>query len=103
MTFSATLMSSNVTGTWKLRAMPRRACCSGVARVTSWPLNRMVPEVGVRSPATQLKKVLLPAPLGPIRPTISPCVTVRLAPLTARKEPNSMMTLVASSSTVFPP
>ena len=32
MTFSTTVMSSNVTGTWKVRAMPSRACASGVAR-----------------------------------------------------------------------
>ena len=47
MTLSATLMSSNVTGTWKLRAMPSRACSSGVARVTSRSAKRMVPSVGV--------------------------------------------------------
>ena len=72
MTFSTTVMSSNVTGTWKVRAMPSLAWASGLARVTSWSRKRIVPAVGSASPARQLKKVLLPAPLGPIRPTISP-------------------------------
>src|ERR1035437_4720213 len=103
MTFSATLMSSNVTGTWKVRAMPSRACASGVALVTSWPLNRMVPAVGCRSPARQLKNVLLPAPFGPIRPTMSPSVTLRSAPSTARKPPKLMTMPLASSSMSGPP
>ena len=32
----------------------------------------MVPAVGFRLPASRLKSVVLPAPLGPIRPSISP-------------------------------
>ena len=43
----------------------------------------MVPDVGSASPARQLKNVLLPAPLGPIRPMISPSATSRSAPSTA--------------------
>ena len=36
------------------------------------PLNSISPEVGSRMPATTLKKVVLPAPLGPMRLTIEP-------------------------------
>src|SRR3984957_12295825 len=79
--------------------MPARACTSGGARVTSLPSKTMRPVVGWVSPARQLKNVDLPAPLGPISPMISPCSTVRSAPATARKPPNSLETLVASSST----
>ena len=32
----------------------------------------MRPEVGLKAPATVLKRVVLPAPFGPIRPTIVP-------------------------------
>src|SRR5437588_7169667 len=35
----------------------------------------MDPEVGASAPETQLKSVVLPEPLGPMRPRISPCRT----------------------------
>src|SRR4051794_36163079 len=99
MTLSITLMSSNVTGTWKVRARPRRACCSRDAWVTSRPRKRMLPSVGWASPARQLKNVLLPAPLGPIRPMISPSATSRSAPSTALNEPNALTMACASRNT----
>src|ERR1700683_3023747 len=97
-TLSRTLISSNVMGTWKVRPIPARACASGDARVKSLPSNKIRPPVGSVSPARQLKKVDLPAPLGPIRPMISPSSTVRSAPPTAQKSPKALETLVASSS-----
>src|SRR5215472_7381119 len=103
MTFSSTVMSSNVAGTWKVRPMPARAWASGEARVTSLPSNTMRPVVGKVSPARQLKKVDLPAPFGPISPMISCSATRRSAPDTARKLPNAFDTLVASSSMGAPP
>src|SRR5215470_8654751 len=48
------------------------------------------------SPARQLKKVDLPAPLGPISPMISPSLTVRSAPATARNSPKLFDTSVAA-------
>src|SRR5207237_890451 len=39
MALSRIVISSNVAGTWWVRAMPSRACSSGDARVTSAPLN----------------------------------------------------------------
>src|ERR1700676_3621021 len=78
--------------------MPARARASGMARVTSAPANRMVPVVGMVSPARQLKKVDFPAPFGPMRPMMSPSLTARSAPATARNSPNALETLVASSS-----
>src|SRR5580692_4338891 len=63
----------------------------------------MRPAVGSVSPAMQLKKVDLPAPLGPIKPMSSPSSTVRSAPDTARKLPNALETLFASSSMGAPP
>ena len=44
----------------------------------------------------QLKKVVLPAPLGPIRPMIWPGPTVRSTSRTATSPPNRRVTLRAS-------
>src|SRR5260370_21051658 len=52
--------------------MPRREIRSGVARVMSWPLKRTRPELARNSPESRLRKVDLPAPLGPITACTSP-------------------------------
>src|SRR3954452_18584081 len=102
MTFSSTVMSSNVAGTWNVRPIPRSACSSGELRVTSISSNRMRPVVGSVSPARQLKKVDLPAPFGPISPMISPSPIERSAPATARRLPNVFETFSALSSMALP-
>src|SRR5262245_21401685 len=53
------------------------------------PSNTIEPRVGRRKPLSRLKQVVLPAPLGPIRPTISPLSTVRSTLLTAASPPKS--------------
>src|SRR5215467_11324862 len=63
----------------------------------------ILPPVGVASPARQLKNVDLPAPFGPIKPTISPSTTDKLASRTAKKLPNALETASASSSMLAPP
>src|SRR5215831_19258215 len=68
----------------------------------SRPSNSTLPEVAMRSPVRQLKKVDLPAPLGPIRPRISPCSSVMLAASTALNLPNALVMLRASRSMVCP-
>src|SRR5579864_3532113 len=78
--------------------MPSRACVSAGACVTSIPAKRMLPAFGTRSPATQLKKVDFPAPLGPMRPTISPSSTARSASDTAVKPAKRFVTFSALSS-----
>src|SRR5664279_6152498 len=98
MTFSSTVMPSNVCGTWKVRARPSSARASGARRVMSLPSNITCPEVETRSPVRQLKKVDLPAPLGPISPRISPCCSVTLAASTARKLPKALVMARASRS-----
>src|SRR6185312_676261 len=103
MTFSSTVMSSKVAGTWKVRPMPSRAWAAAEALVTSIPSKTMRPSLGRRSPAMQLKKVDLPAPLGPMRPTISPLSTWRSAPATALKLPNALATFSALSSMTASP
>src|SRR4051794_35376035 len=96
---SSTDIDSKVSGTWKVRASPSRARSSGGFLVTSCPAKATVPEVTGRSPVRQLKKVDLPAPLGPIRPRMSPCSTDTDASSTALKAPNALTTFFASIST----
>src|SRR3954451_24977865 len=98
MTFSSTVMPSKVCGTWKVRASPSPARSSGVKSVMSRPSNRTRPEVVLRSPVRQLKKVDLPAPFGPIRPRMSPCSKVTEASSTALKLPNAFVISRASRS-----
>jgi hypothetical protein len=62
-------------GIWKVRAMPRWQIASGVRPAISSPRNRMEAAVAVRAPEMQLKQVVLPEPLGPMRPRISPSLT----------------------------
>ena len=52
--------------------MPFREMRLGGSPVMSSPLSRMRPEVGRSTPVRQLKKVLLPAPFGPMMARISP-------------------------------
>src|SRR3954468_8884748 len=95
---SSTDIDSKVSGTWKVRARPSRARSSGGFFETSRPAKETVPEVSGRSPVRQLKKVDLPAPLGPIRPRMSPSSTDTEASSTALKAPNALVTLRASIS-----
>src|SRR5882757_10882747 len=95
---SSTDIDSKVSGTWKVRARPSAARASGGRRVTSAPAKVTVPEVSGRSPVRQLKKVDLPAPLGPIRPSMSPSSTDTDASSTALKAPKALVTLFASIS-----
>src|SRR5579871_861460 len=98
MALSSTDMDSKVSGTWKLRASPRWARSSGGLPVTSTPAKCTVPEVGGKSPVRQLNRVDLPAPLGPIRPRMSPSSTATEALSTALKAPNALVMSRASIS-----
>lgn len=51
---------------WKERPIPSRVRACGERRVMSRPLNRMLPRVGFSCPLSRLKKVVFPAPLGPM-------------------------------------
>src|SRR5262245_48669890 len=97
-TLSMTDMDTKVSGTWKVRAIPKRARCSGASVVTSRSWKCALPLVGAISPVRQLKKVDLPAPLGPMSPRTSPGLTAMEALSTALKAPNALVMLRASSS-----
>src|SRR5215467_343701 len=62
-----------------------------------WPSTHASPDVGDRSPSSSLTAVVLPAPLGPRKPKISPRGTVIDRPASARvDEPKRLV-----SSTVW--
>ena len=96
-TFSRTVSDPKASRRWKVRPMPiRERRCTGV-RVTALPLNRTAPLVGRCSPLITLKQVVLPAPLGPIRPVIRPASASNDAWLTAVTPPNWTTTSSTSS------
>src|SRR6185437_14924587 len=72
---------------WKVRATPLRAivCCGCPA--IDCPAKRTSPELGLYTPVITLKTVVLPAPFGPIRLTISPSPTSRSSSEIARRPP----------------
>src|SRR5438876_12247641 len=62
----------------------------------SWPHIEAVPAVGLSSPVSILRVVVLPAPLGPRKPTISPGCTSRFTFLTASCVPYSFLSPCAT-------
>src|SRR5579871_5034076 len=72
--------------------MPRQTRRAGRRLVTSSPSKTILPALGVRNPLMRLKKVVLPAPLGPITARSSPGSTVNDTPLTATRLPNVRVT-----------
>src|SRR2546427_2364393 len=95
-TFSRAVISWKSVVSWNVRTSPRAAIWCGLSPVMSWPSKTIEPRVGRRNPLNRLKQVVLPAPLGPIRPTISPLSTVRSTRLTAARPPNSRVSSRAS-------
>src|SRR3990170_3507098 len=71
--------------------MPRWQILSGVRAEISSPLNRMEPAVAGKAPEMQLNMVVLPEPLGPMRPRISPSTTSNETRLRAVKPPNRLV------------
>ena len=65
------VMPVNSSMRWKVRAMPSRARRYVGYRVRSRPSKVTVPPSGFSMPSRQLKNVVLPAPFGPMSPTIS--------------------------------
>jgi hypothetical protein len=64
-----------------------------------WPISRTSPELGSSTPEIMLKKVLLPAPLGPIKACTSPAFTSIDTALFATSPPKRFVTCADSSST----
>src|SRR5436309_8317561 len=69
---------------------------SPMTGLRSWPSNVTVPVSGRRMPNRQLNRVVLPAPLGPTRPTASPASTPRESSDSATMPPKRFEIPVAS-------
>lgn len=97
MTFSTTRMSANMRMFWKVRATPRLVR-SQVGNSSSGSSRRRIdPAVAGSTPEIMLKSVVLPAPLGPMRPwTVFSC-TWKVTPSTASKPPNCFVSPSTSS------
>ncbi len=64
-----------------------RSCSARTSRTGSRPSTAIEPLSGARRPSTHSMVVVLPAPLGPMRPKISPRATSKLTPSTASVRP----------------
>src|SRR4029450_2797796 len=73
---SSTLMEPKSRRPSGTMASPRSTIRCGLAARRSWPSQRTIPLRGRTRPATQPRRVDLPAPLGPSSATISPGATV---------------------------
>jgi hypothetical protein len=81
--FSRQVIDENSCAIWKVRNRPLANSSCGVRPVMSSPSMMTVPEVGGRTPAITLKRVVFPAPLGPTSPVIDPVSMRSDAPSTA--------------------
>jgi hypothetical protein len=97
-TFAATLSEAKTRGVWKVRAMPCSAKRCGAAPARGWPSANSSPEVGATTPDRALKKVVLPAPFGPMMPTSSPGANAALTASTAVRPPKRTVSARASTS-----
>ena len=92
MTFSSVLMVPKGRGIWKVRPRPSATRAWAGSASTARPPRRIVPALGRWLPARQSNRVVLPAPFGPISPTISAGETVKDSPSTATLPPNRLTT-----------
>src|SRR5688572_24881954 len=80
---------------WKVRTMPRAAIrCEGTPSI-GVPSNDQSPASGLSKPVMRLKKVVLPAPLGPINAVIEPRWTSPRSTSTAVMPPKFRRTPMA--------
>src|SRR5262249_23421874 len=99
--FCQTVNCPNSRMFWNVRAMPcATRTCGGEAEMSA-PRNNTSPDVGANSPQIRLTIVLLPEPLGPMRPRIVPSGTVRSTPSTARTPPKCLDNDLSSSTGAF--
>src|SRR5262245_41165131 len=73
--------------TWKVRPTPMRQTSKVLRPSIGSPASRAEPASAESTPFSTLKSVVLPAPFGPMIPTISPSATAKLTSLTAFRPP----------------
>src|SRR5262245_18929388 len=97
-TFSRAVRLPKVSSRWNVRPIPSRARWCGLRRVMSRPSSSMRPVSGACSPVTTLNRVVLPAPLGPMRPVTCPTWTSIDTSLSAWRPPKLTDTCCTSRS-----
>ncbi len=103
-TFSRTDNDPKTSSLWKVRAMPSRARLCGLSAVMSVPSKETFPAWRDWRPQMALKSVVLPAPLGPMRPVTVPGSTTRSTPRNAWTPPNrTSASATCRSGIVSPP
>src|SRR5512134_1894016 len=104
-TLSSTLRPANGRTIWKVRAIPAAQTWSGRRPSIRRPAKRISPASGAKTPATMLNVVVLPAPFGPIRPTMAPSATSNETPVTARRPRKDLETSRTSrcATALLPP
>ena len=73
-----------------------RSRTASAARTTSCPKIEAAPALGLSSVPKMRNRVLLPLPLAPSRPTVSPERTCNVTPRRIQREPNRRATPLAS-------
>src|SRR3954469_10352077 len=90
--FCRTVRRDSALVSWKVRTTPRRATWCGDS-LPSWrPSNDQVPVLGWSNPVSRLNSVVLPAPLGPIKPVMPPRSISRWSTETAVRPPKLRVT-----------
>src|SRR3954452_16732051 len=88
-TFSSAVMLWKRRMFWNVRPMPRSVNACGGFPVMSSFANHTRPFVGLYTPVSMLKNVVLPAPFGPMSETIALAGTLNSTSSTATRPPNS--------------
>src|SRR5215471_14319966 len=99
-TFSMTVRLRKGLTIWKVRLTPRRPMACGERPRIEPPRKRTSPAVHGRAPVTRLTRVVLPEPLGPMSPRISPSWRSKLTSDTAASPPNRLVTPRASTRAI---
>src|SRR6267142_7264437 len=81
--------------------MPRRQRRCGGCSVTSSALNTTRPESARRSPLIRLNSVVLPAPLGPRMPSVSPVATDSVTPSATLSAPKLLLMFSSARMTAI--
>src|SRR5271166_869227 len=78
--------------------MPSSATWCGARPVTSWSFQMSRPPLGGSMPQIRFNKVVLPEPLGPKMPTISPRAMLNETSATAVRPPKRLLKALTSKN-----
>ena len=95
---SRTVRVVNPTGVWNVRMSPISATRQGAKPSMRWPPKVIAPWSGGSNPVMALNRVVLPAPLGPIRAVTWSWGITADTSSTATTPPKVLRTLSSTSS-----